>query len=946
MREKFLIKLADWHANHPWRLLGLTLLFTVIMWICMMQISVTMRTSDLLPEEDPNVVQFNKIVEEFNTSTNLVVVVQGEEEQIKRFADRLAPQIEALYDNEQNSFFEQEINRLDKELRALKAADAEEEQIAKIQEDLTYYRKRINFKIFQRVEYKAEIDFLRDHALMLVDEEDLPNTKDIFTSPNLTALITNLNNSMEKEYVGREESISTREKEDGAVAFLDGIQGLVADLTTLAEGRQLSPGQVQQTADRLLFGDPYMLSYDKTTLVMIAVPNFTLMDRDLIMTATIEVQTLVDQLLPEFPGVQAGLSGDIAKEHDEQVYSQEALNYSTIIALIVILILLIIAFRMWVAPLFAIITLIVGVIWALGAAWLVVGQLNMVTSMMAVVLLGLGIDFAIHVITGFTENRAAGKSIQESLQETYLKNGKGVITGALTTACAFLTLMISESRGMKEMGMVTGIGLLSILLATMLFMPILLVFRERNLDKRRSKREGGKVFEPKDISFRFLGQTGVFLSRHFVFTIIASAVVTILLTWQALKIGFDTDFRNIEPEGLKSIALMDTVLKKFDLSLQYAFILTDSIEESRQLAEACRELSSVAMTSDISLYLPSEKEQKERIPHLVEIQHAMQQSPIEKNIKPPDIATLVQEIDRLQMNVMEMQDMAFIGGQDKVDEKCKQIVGDPDEENPQNDIAELIILLRSGKADLVENFTSFQIAFAPYFKEAVLRMSSTNPIVFDELPLTIQDRYSNRDRTKFLVTAYPAGDMWIEENLYRFAETLQSVSPKATGIGPMALALMEVFGADGRKAVLLTLTIVFILLWVDLRGIRYALMAMIPLACGIFWMVGIMNLSGIQLTIMSVVGLPMIIGIGIDDGVHIMHRWRAEGRGRIQTVFASTGKAILLTSITTGFAFGSLVFSAFRGWAQFGGVLAIGVATCFLTTILILPGIIGFIERK
>jgi len=122
-------------------------------------------------------------------------------------------------------------------------------------------------------------------------------------------------------------------------------------------------------------------------------------------------------------------------------------------------------------------------------------------------------------------------------------------------------------------------------------------------------------------------------------------------------------------------------------------------------------------------------------------------------------------------------------------------------------------------------------------------------------------------------------------------------------------------------------------------------MAMIPLACGVFWMVGFMHLIGMQINVVNIIGLPLIIGIGIDDGVHIMHRWKHEGKGKIRTIFSSTGKAIFLTSLTTMFAFGSLVFSIFRGWASFGGALFIGVGACFLTTVIILPGILGLIEK-
>ena len=172
------------------------------------------------------------------------------------------------------------------------------------------------------------------------------------------------------------------------------------------------------------------------------------------------------------------------------------------------------------------------------------------------------------------------------------------------------------------------------------------------------------------------------------------------------------------------------------------------------------------------------------------------------------------------------------------------------------------------------------------------------------------------------------------------------MTKEVSGLPPVFRAVIKIFARDGRNAVLLTLGIVFLLLYADFKKLRHALMAMIPLACGVFWMVGLMHLFGMKLNFINVIGLPLIIGIGIDDGVHIMHRWRNEGSGRIYTVFSSTGKAILLTTLTTMFAFGSLVFSIFRGWASFGGALAIGVGACFLTTLLILSGILGLIERK
>jgi hypothetical protein len=128
---------------------------------------------------------------------------------------------------------------------------------------------------------------------------------------------------MEKEYVGREESISTREKEDGAVGFLDGIENLVFKLQKAARGEELAKEEVKATADKFLLGEPYFLSYDKTTLILNVIPNFTIMDRDLLMVGAEAMQSLVDDLLKNYPDVNAGLSGDIAREHDEQIYSQQ-----------------------------------------------------------------------------------------------------------------------------------------------------------------------------------------------------------------------------------------------------------------------------------------------------------------------------------------------------------------------------------------------------------------------------------------------------------------------------------------------------------------------------------------------------------------------------------------------------------------------------------------------
>jgi len=947
MRDRLLIKLAALHAKHPWGMFFAVLCLTIVFGFFASRLSITMQMKDLLPAGDPKVDNFNEIIDEFSTATSLIIVAQGEEYAIKAFADDIAPRITQLVDTGMNVQNRQEIQELEHRIALLRAKKPESSGIENMESRIEELKRRIDFRLFQRVDYKGETEFLRNHGLLLVKSSDLQSSKEVFYNPNLIEFIGNLNTSLEKTYVEQEESISTREKEDGAVGFLDGVEALCLQMDQAVQGGKITRAGVEGAVDEYLLGEPYFLSYDKTCLLLNAIPNFTIMDRDLLQTAAEKTQVLVDSLLTMHPGVTAGLSGDIARERDEQVYSSKSLGYTTIIAFTAILLLLVLSFNMVSAPILALVTLAVGIVWANGFAYIIVGKLNMMTAMLSVVLLGLGIDFAIHIISGLTEWRAAGDSIEEALKKTFLKNGKGIITGALTTACAFLALVVSRSRGMKEMGIVTGSGLLAIMLATFLLLPALLVFRERHVEKKQIRKSGLARPVSKDIRFKFMGRCAAFLARHYVISIAASIIVSALLIWSALHIQYEQNYLKMEPKGLTSIALTDTITHKFDLSMEYALCLASSTDESRELADAFRDLSTVAMTNDISVYIPSTEQQEKRAGIIRQIEAEMRQNKIRTSVSTVHVDTFLAQFERLEMNIIELQDMAYVGGQDKVDSRCTQLLGNPEDEARTGIFQRIMRAVENDPANAAAGLSRFQRFFAPHFRETVLSMCSTDPLSLEDLPESVLGRYMNPAGTRFMITIYPSGQLFSNaEALNRFVEDAEGVSIKATGTPLVSVAWLKIAAQDGKIAIMLTLVIVFLLLWLDFGAPRYALIAMLPLALGAFWMVGIMNLAGILLSFMTMMGLPLIIGIGIDDGVHIMHRWQHEGTGHITTVFASTGKAVLITSLTTMIAFGSMTFSIFPAWAWFGESLFIGVGACFLTTVLILPGIIGFLERK
>jgi len=872
------------------------------------RMSMTPKWSDMLPKGDPRTIEFDRILDEFQSASSIVVVVQGSETDIKAFADELAPRL----------------------LKPL----------------IIPGKDKAPHVYVRRVDYKAPLDFMKQHGFMLMKANDLENMKDVFQDPGLPGLLTNINNNFEKEYIQSEEPVSSREEEDGALIFLNGIDGWLRELEETLSTGNIETAAAEAAVDKLLLGEPYFLSYDRQALILNVIPTFSMMDTYLMVDGTDAVQGVVSELLESYPGVQAGLSGAIAVGRDEMYYSTQGLEISMLLSLFAIGALLYFAFKIWDAPLLALLNLIIGLIWAAGLVAIVVPVLNIMTAMFMIILIGLGIDFSIHVISTFSEMRALGLSLEESMSAGLEKSGKGVATGAITTAVAFLALMIGDSRAMSELGLVTAIGLLAVMVSTFVALPAFLVAIERRKENKRAKKGIEAPRQPRDITLKTLGQAGSIIQDHPWISLTGVLVITILLAFSARQITFNHNMMDLEAEGLPSIILQDTVQDKFDLSMDFAYLVSEGVEESRVLREKAKDLPSVATVEDISLFLPSLEEQTKRIPYINEIREFMTRARISP-LKNNDMKSVRQEIERLEMNVMEFQSMAFLGGQDKVLNRCTEIVGDM-EDPPTNTIfTRLYTLFDQSENHLVEYLNIFQNGYAEYFTASVLTMANTEPLTLEVLPEAIVDRYASKDRSLFLTTVLPSGNIWQDQRfLDQFADELESISDRATGMPPVMRALFDIIGRDGRNAAVLTLVLVYLILLIDFKSFSYAVVALLPLAGGAIWMIGLMQLFGLQLDMVNVMALPLILGIGIDDGVHVVHRWRLEGHRSANIVFSSTGKAILLTSLTTMLAFGSMMFSPFRGYGSLSYALILGVGACFLTTVIILPAIMGLVDRR
>ena len=893
MRKKIIHKIAKYSAQKPGIVLLISSLITIGAIYFAMDLKLSMQFKDLMPQGHPLVKAFNDITDNYNSASVILVAATGDEESLKKFADDIAPRI-----REQKEYV-------------------------------------------SRVDYKMNMDFILNHGFMLQKEKDLKNSLDIYSDLNLIPWFSHLNDNFEKTYIDDDESLSTKQKENNAVGMLDGIDYLISSMSEFSTGKiDDAYSESDKVAKKFLIGDEYSLSPDKNMILLLVQPTFTIAELDKVIKAVNLIDSIIEEEMAKYPGLDAGTTGTMALARDEMVSSQKDMNYTTILALILILILFIISFRMWMAPILAGITMIIGISWTAGFAAITVGSLNVMTSMFGVIILGLGIDFSIHIIALYTELRAENHSIEDAIKETLEKSGAGIITGALTTGFAFYTLMISESAGMFQFGLISGSGVILCMLATMFILPSMLVLRDRISSKKTKKKKAAST------QFKFLGSYSRLISKHPIITLSVCIVLTIIFIFSATKMEFDYNYLNMEPVGLKSIELQHLLEDKFDMTPDYALVTTSSIEESQAIAEEARKLKMIGFVSSISDYIPPLEKQKKRALLIDKIRRNLEMNKKIKSLNSSDKNLLIQQIERLQNNIIELSQLAFMGGQDKLDKKAESLIGDFEDPANNGSLGKLLSILDSRDEKVLSGINQFQKGFSTAFKKYSLSMASTDIIKIDTIPTDIKNQFISNSGDQYLISIYPKESVWNLEFLERFKSQMEKLDERITGMPLVFYVLLDIVGQDGKKAAIFAIIIIFLLLLLDFRNIKFALIAMIPLVAGAIWMMGIMQLLGLKLTLLNIMGLPLILGIGVDDGVHILHRYSVEAKGNIPKVFTSTGKAVLITSLTTMLAFGSLKFATYRGLGSLGIALFIGVGACFVVTVTLLPAILQIMENR
>ena len=179
-----------------------------------------------------------------------------------------------------------------------------------------------------------------------------------------------------------------------------------------------------------------------------------------------------------------------------------------------------------------------------------------------------------------------------------------------------------------------------------------------------------------------------------------------------------------------------------------------------------------------------------------------------------------------------------------------------------------------------------------------------------------------------------------------FQDVIASIHPNVTGTPQMILSMLFQTIKEGKIACLAAIIVIFVVLLIDFRRPLLAGLAFLPLVSGISFMLGVLWLFGQKLNYINMIALPVIIGIGVDDGVHFFHRYIQEGRGGMGRAVTGVGRAMLMTSLTTMIGFGSLMLYLMRGMASLGLALFLGVGGCLLFTFTLLPALARVFENR
>jgi predicted RND superfamily exporter protein len=659
-----------------------------------------------------------------------------------------------------------------------------------------------------------------------------------------------------------------------------------------------------------------------------------------------KIRRIIGEVQPGFADVSIRLTGESVMDHDEMVAARQDARRAMRLTLLLCGLLFAMAFREWLRPALAIVCVAMVVAVSLGCATIWPGHLNIVTLTFAVLIIGLGIDLMIQFIARYEENVSRGLARVQALRMTFAQTGPTIVTAGTTNAAAFFAMTLSGFRGTIELGVMAGMGMVVATALTLLVLPALLVLVHR--------RREATYIPARTVATHF--ERWLLRRPYLVLTSCAlGTTVSCLFFWQ---VRFDHNVLNLQARGLESVDTELQLLASEAPSTIYASVVASDLDQARSLHDRLQQLPSVGNVASVAPLIPTDQDAKRAVVG------AIKMTATSVRVAVPDAAAVDADGLRRTLNVVQTRAHAlaakFEADGDGASASALRSLASHLEETR---VALGAMDPATAGARLGVYQRRFFVALQDQL-EMMARQETDRALAIDTLPDEIRRMLLGRTG-KLLLRVFPSENVWERPALERFVAEVKSVDPKAFG-APLGLhEFVAMLRVGYRNAAWWAVTAVALLALVHFKSMRATLIALLPVGAGAVWMMAIMVLPRVVAKRLAQLGLeraavavasceipfnpanimaiPLIVGIGVAYGIYVVQRFREDR----EPVFygKSTGRAVILSGLTTLVAFGTLAGGTHLGIRSLGIVMCIGVVCCLVASLVLLPALFEVARR-
>jgi uncharacterized protein len=786
--------------------------------------------------------------------------------------------------------------------------------------------------LFHDVFYKGDLKMLGTKALLFVPEADLKELEQTLADyrPFIGRFTHTTNLDSLFSMVNSQFRTATREQNaenESMVKALPALERIVTEATASLRrpGTPPSPGinalfSPEGDAEQQIY-----ITFNKGRIYLVTAQA----PRDELNSDAVErLRELVREIQLEVSGLNVGLTGEPVLEHDEMAQSKKDTTVASIASLLVCALIFIYGYQETGRPVKATLSLIVGLGYTMAFATAVIGHLNILTITFVPILIGLAIDYGVHLISRYEEELRRGRTEYDALVKAIVYTGQGIFTGAFTTAGAFLAMAFTNFKGIQEMGIICGGGLLICLIPMMTMLPVLLLKGRQNVMDH----------DQGEIAAKRARIENLWLQRPVVVTCLTVLLCAAAAT-QVRKVYFDYDLLHMQSAGLPAVEFEKKLLRSADKSVLFGAVIATNLQQAVSLEQQITNLPAVASVDSITRFLSEDQTQK------LETVRDIKAGLRDLRFAPPDREPV--DLSKLSVTLFSL-----LGYMDAATEEVQK--EDPSLAKQFTSLAAAIKnlrkeMLRGGPAQTEARsvkLAQFQQALFDDVRqtfEALRLQDTTAPLQVKDLPQALRDRFIGITG-KYLLMVYPKKDVWQRENQKEFIDQIQTVYPTVTGTPVQLYHYTDLLKRSYEEAARYSLVAIVILVFLHFRSPFCVALSLVPVGVGFLWLSALMAIFDVPLNPANIMTLPLVIGIGVTNGIHILNRYAEEQTPNI--LARSTGKAVLVSGLTAIAGFGSLILAQHQGIKSLGYVMSVGLATCMIAGLTFLPALLNLLTRE